>query len=159
MSTRLRPITDDDLDAIVALNDRHVELTAPMDRARLVELAGAADHADVIEADGELGGFVITFAPGASYDGTHFGWFSERYDDFCYLDRIIVHEDFQRRGLGTFTYDQIEGDCGRPVLALEVNLDPPNEPSLAFHRARGYTEVGQSDASGHLVSLMVKPLS
>ena len=71
----------------------------------------------------------------------------------------MIHEDFQRRGLGTSVYDEIEGTCGRAVLALEVNLDPPNEPSLAFHRARGYAEVGQSDASGHLVSLMVKLLS
>ena len=159
MSTRLRPIATADLDAVVALNDRHVELTAPMDRDRLVELVDAAEHADVIDVDGQFAGFVITFAAGAAYDGTHFAWFAERYDDYCYLDRIIVHEDFQRRGLGTFVYDELEGDCGRPVFALEVNIDPPNEPSLAFHHARGFTEVGQSDASGHLVALMVKQLS
>jgi uncharacterized protein len=156
---RLRPITPDDHAAVVALNDRHVELTAPMDETRLTELAGAAEHADVIEADGGFAGFVITFGPGAAYDGTHYSWFSERYDDFCYLDRIVIHEDFRRRGLGSFTYDELEGTCGRSVFALEVNIDPPNEPSLAFHRARGYAEVGQSDASGHLVSLMVKKLS
>ena len=101
-------------------------------------------------------GFVITFAAGAAYDGAHFAWFAERYDDYCYLDRIVIHEDFQRRGLGTFVYDELEGSCGRPVFALEVNIDPPNEPSLAFHRARGFAEVGQSDASGHLVALMVE---
>ena len=70
------------------------------------------------------------------------------------LQSQLLHDD-----LGTFVYDEVEGSCGRPVLALEVNIDPPNEPSLAFHRARGFTEVGQSDASGHLVSLMVKQLS
>ena len=102
---------------------------------------------------------MITFVTGAAYDGAHFAWFAERYDDYCYLDRIVIHEEFQRRGLGTFAYDELEGSCGRPVFALEVNIDPPNEPSLAFHRARGFTEVGQSDASGHLVSLMVKQLS
>jgi uncharacterized protein len=159
MTTRLRPMTADDHAAVVALNDRHVHLTAPMDEARLVELASAAEHADVIEVDGQFAGFVITFAVGASYDGVHFAWFAERYDDYCYLDRIVIHEDFQRRGLGTWVYDELEGSCGRPVFALEVNLDPPNEPSLAFHRARGFNEVGQSDASGHLVSLMVKQLS
>jgi len=71
----------------------------------------------------------------------------------------VIHEDFQRRGLGTFVYDELEGGCGRPVFALEVNIDPPNEPSLAFHRGRGFVEVGRSDASGHLVALMVKQLS
>jgi predicted GNAT superfamily acetyltransferase len=159
MTTRLRPITVDDHAAVVALNDRHVHLTAPMDEARLVELAAAAEHADVIEVDGQFAGFVITFGAGAAYDGAHFAWFGERYDDYCYLDRIVIHDEFQRRGLGTFTYDALEGSCGRSLLALEVNIDPPNEPSLAFHQARGFTEVGQSDASGHLVSLMVKQLS
>lgn len=159
MTTRLRPITPADHAEVVALNERHVDLTAPMDEARLVELAASAEHADVIEVDGQLAGFVITFGVGAAYDGAHFAWFAERYDDYCYLDRIVIHEDFQRRGLGSFTYDELEGSCGRPVFALEVNIDPPNEPSLAFHRARGFTEVGQSDASGHLVALMVKQLS
>ena len=151
-------MTPADHEAVVALNERHVHLTAPMDAALLVELVAAAEHADVIDVDGQFAGFVITFVAGAAYDGTHFGWFAERYDDYCYLDRIVIHEDFQRRGLGTFVYDELEGSCGRPVFALEVNIDPPNEPSLAFHRARGFTEVGQSDASGHLVSLMVKNL-
>jgi uncharacterized protein len=159
MTTLLRPITPDDHAAVVALNERHVHLTAPMDEERLVELAAAAEHADVIEVDGSFAGFVITFGSGAAYDGTHFTWFAERYDDYCYLDRIVIHEEFQRRGLGSFTYDQLEGSCGRPVFALEVNIDPPNEPSLAFHRARGFVEVGRTDASGHPVSLMVKQLS
>src|SRR3954454_18862887 len=156
MSTRLRPITPDDHADVVALNDRHVHLTAPMDEARLAELVAAAEHADVIEVEGQFAGFVVTFAPGAAYDGVHFTWFAERYDDYCYLDRIVIHEDFQRRGLGSRVYDELEGSCGRPVFALEVNLDPPNEPSLAFHRGREFTEVGQSDASGHLVTMMVK---
>ena len=154
----LRPITPADHDDVLALNERHVELLAPLDRARLLELLDAADHADVIDVDGSFAGFVITFATGSSYDGENFAWFSERYDDHCYLDRIVLHEDFQRRGLGSRVYDELEGSCGRPVFALEVNLDPPNEPSLAFHRARGYAEVGQRDSGGHLVSLMVKHL-
>ena len=159
MTTRLRPITPDDHAVVVALNDRHVELTAPMDEARLAELVAAAEHADVIDVDGQFAGFVITFVAGAAYDGAHFTWFSERYDDYCYLDRIVIHEEFQRRGLGTFAYGELEDSCNRPVFALEVNVDPPNEPSLAFHRARGFTEVGRSAASGHLFSLMVKELS
>jgi len=159
MAIRLRPIKVDDHAGIVALNERHVHLTAPMDEARLVELVAAAERADVIDVDGRFAGFVITFGTGAAYDGAHFAWFAERYDDYCYLDRIVIHEDFQRRGLGSHVYDELEAGCGRPVFTLEVNIDPPNEPSLAFHRGRGFTEVGRSDASGHLVSLMVKQLS
>ena len=42
-------------------------------------------------------------------------------------------------------YDEIEARARlAPVMCLEVNLDPPNEPSLAFHRRRGYVEVGRT---------------
>ncbi len=84
---------------------------------------------------------MLTFASGSAYDGENFAWFGERYRDFRYLDRIVIHADFRRRGLGTRVYDELED--GPAMLALEVNLDPPNEPSLAFHRSRGYEEVGR----------------
>jgi predicted GNAT superfamily acetyltransferase len=42
------------------------------------------------------------------------------------------------------------------VMCLEVNLEPPNEPSLAFHRRRGYVEVGQQVWSDHLLTMMEK---
>ncbi len=156
---RLRPITARDHSGVLELNQRHVELLAPMDESRLAELRTAADTAHVIEVDGNFAGFVITFTAGAAYDGENFGWFSQRFDDFCYLDRVVIHEDFQRRGLGSAVYDLLEAGCGRPVFTLEVNLDPPNEASLAFHRARGFTEVGQRVSGGHLVTLMAKPLT
>ena len=151
-------MTADDHTEVVDLNERHVHLTAPMDQARLAELAGAAERADVIEVDGQFAGFVLTFAAGSAYDGDHFRWFSEQYDDFCYLDRIVIHDDFRRRGLGSQVYDELESSCGRPLFALEVNLDPPNEGSLAFHRARDFAEVGQRVSFGHLVSLFLKTL-
>ena len=71
----------------------------------------------------------------------------------------MLHETFRRRGLGTFVYDEIEkvaGPYGR--LALEVNLVPRNEASLAFHTGRGYVEVGRLGDEEHLVSLMEKAL-
>ncbi|MEJ7757443.1 MAG: hypothetical protein WKF83_15050 [Nocardioidaceae bacterium] len=44
-------------------------------------------------------------------------------------------------------------------MALEVYAEPPNEVSLAFHAARGYTEVGRSTQDNGKVSAMfVKPL-
>ncbi len=71
---------------------------------------------------------------------------------------MVIHEDFRRRGLASAVYDELESSCGRPLFALEVNLDPPNVASLAFHRARGYTEVGQRLSSGHLVSMLTLSL-
>ena len=154
----LRPITPADHADVLALNERHVELTAPLDGRRLQAMVGWADRAEVVDVDGAFAGFVLTFASGAAYDGDNFGWFGRRFDDFCYLDRVVIHEGFRRRGLATRVYDELEGSCGRPTFALEVNLDPPNEPSLAFHRARGFTDVGQRVVEDHLLTMMAKPL-
>lgn len=155
----LRPLRDTDIPAVLALNERNVEALAPMDEPRLHQLRGLAERFDVLELDGAFAGFVITFAPGTSYDSENYAWFSERYEDFSYLDRIVLHEDVRRRGLGTFVYDEVETAAkahGR--LTLEVNLVPRNDASLAFHTQRGYAEVGRLGDDQHLVSLMEKEL-
>jgi predicted GNAT superfamily acetyltransferase len=154
----LRPATDADAAAILALNERNVVKLAPMDAARLDQLRELADRVDVVDVDGAFGGFVITFGPGTTYDSDNYRWFTDRHGDgFYYLDRIVLHEDFRRRGLGGFVYDEVEAIArkhGR--MALEVNLVPPNDASLAFHRSRGYVEVGRLGDEDHLVSLLEK---
>jgi predicted GNAT superfamily acetyltransferase len=156
----LRPITDADLAVVLALNSRFVEYLSPLDAERLAWLVGLADRAEVVDVDGEVAGFVVTFAPGSDYDSENYRWFTERYGDrFYYLDRIVIGERFRRRGLAGFVYDAMEATA-RPAgrLALEVNVDPPNAGSLAFHAGRGYVEVGRLGDPGHVVALMVREL-
>lgn len=156
----LRPITPADRDAVLGWNEAHVELLSPLDDQRLEVLLGWSDLGCVITDGGRDVGFVLTFAAGSAYDSANFRWFSNRYDAFYYLDRIVVDPGLRRTGVASRVYDEIEDRARQvgPVMCLEVNLDPPNEPSLEFHRRRGYTEVGQDDATGHLVGLMVKEL-
>ena len=156
----LRPIGPTDHARVLAWNHDHVDLLAPMDEGRLRTLLGWADLGCVIgDADRDVG-FVLTFAAGTAYDSANYRWFTERYPSFYYLDRVVVDAAVRRTGVATRVYDEIEERARRlaPVMCLEVNLDPPNEPSLAFHRRRGYVEVGRDDATGHLVGLMVKEL-
>lgn len=156
---RLRPITDADHEAVLALNEANVELLAPMDADRLGRLQQWADLAHVIEHEGAFAGFVLTFLPGSAYDSVNYRWFGERYDDFCYLDRIVLVPEVRRLGLATRVYDTIEhGARSHGRMALEVNLEPPNVPSLRFHEGRGYVPVGSQEALGHVVSLMVREL-
>jgi uncharacterized protein len=155
----LRPLRDTDVADVLALNAANLSALAPMDEVRLHELRSLADRFDVLDVDGGFGGFVITFAGGAAYDSENYRWFRARHRRFYYLDRIVLHEGFRRRGLGGFVYDEIEKVAtpyGR--LALEVNLVPRNDPSLAFHAGRGYVEVGRLGDEEHLVSLMEKAL-
>jgi len=158
---KLRRIDPADHAQVLALNEANVVKLAPMDGARLLELDRVADRFDVIDVDGGFGGFVITFAPGSTYDSENYRWFTERYDrHFYYLDRIVLADEHRRQGLGTFVYDEIEHVARRyGRLALEVNLVPRNDASLAFHDRRGYAEVGRLGDDAHLVSLMEKRLS
>lgn len=158
----LRPVTDADADDVLALNEHEVEMLAPMDEDRFHAMRQSAHRFDVVQVDGTFGGFVITFAPGADHDSENYRWFSERSgggDDFYYLDRFVLHESQRRRGIGGRVYDDVESvAAGYGRLALEVNLVPRNEASLAFHASRGYVEVGQLGDPQHLVSLMEKAL-
>jgi hypothetical protein len=158
---KLRRIDDSDHAQVLALNEANVVKLAPMDEARLLELDRIADRFDVIDVEGGFGGFVITFAPGTTYDSENYRWFTERYDGhFYYLDRIVLADEHRRQGLGTFVYDELEHVARRyGRLALEVNLVPRNDVSLAFHDRRGYVEVGRLGDDAHLVSLMEKRLS
>jgi predicted GNAT superfamily acetyltransferase len=156
----LRRIADRDVPAVLALNARNVQALAPLDEARLHELNAIADMFHVVEADGRFAGFVVTFAPGTSYDSENYRWFNQRYGaDFYYLDRIVLHEDVRRRGLGGFVYDEVEAVAAKyGRLALEVNVAPRNDASLAFHLSRGFVEVGRLGDEKKMVSLMEKEL-
>ena len=158
---RLRPITDDDILTVLDLNDRDVELLAPLDAGRLEQLRGWADRADVIDLGEQVAGFVVTFAAGTDYDSENYRWFGERFGhDFAYLDRIVIGAEFRRRGLARFVYDTLEAEVARTGrLALEVNLEPPNRGSLAFHHGRGYVDLDSRGEPGHVVTLMAKELS
>ncbi|HET8983563.1 MAG TPA: GNAT family N-acetyltransferase [Pedococcus sp.] len=160
-SVLLRDIADLDVPLVLDLNERNVELLAPLDAARLDQLSTWAHRAQVIEVAGEPAGFVITIPAGTDYDSPNYRWFSALYgSSFHYLDRIVFEDRFRRRGLGSVVYDMIEADAataGR--LALEVNAEPPNPASLAFHAARGFAEVGRLGGPGKTVAMLAKDLT
>lgn len=155
--TVLRPITPVDHPAVLAWNEANVELLAPLSAERLVELLDQGDGV-IIEEAGAAVGFVLTFLAGSAYSSPNYAWFAARHDAFLYLDRVVVDRSVRRTGVGGRVYDLIERRAAEvgPVMCLEVNLDPPNEPSLAFHRNRGYLEVGQQVWSDHLLTMMEK---
>ena len=156
----LRPLEERDVADVLALNEAEVFWLAPMDEARLWEIHAVADLFVVAEVDGEFAGFVVTVAPGTSYDSENYRWFAERYgEDFYYLDRVALGPASRRRGVGSRIYELAE-DTARTFgrLALEVRQEPPNEVSLAFHTGRGFEPVGVLGEPGHRNTLMVKEL-
>ena len=129
--------------------------------AHIVDLS---TFALVAEIDDEIAGFCLVLAAAADYRSVIYRWFSERYDDFVYLDRVAFPPAHQGRGMGRAIYTEVERLAAprRPTatqFTLEVNLRPRNDRSLAFHDRLGFVEVGQQETDyGALVSLMAKPL-
>ena len=157
----LRPMTDDDTEAVLSLNDSSVDVTGPLDADRLALLRSMSARADVMEVDGWVAAFCLVLPPEADYDSPNFGWFRERFDrDFLYLDRVVVSRLHRRAGIGGAVYDAAESDAtARGRLACEVNAEPPNEPSLAFHAHRGFVEAGRlRHDSGKVTAMLVKEL-
>jgi uncharacterized protein len=160
----LRAYRADDLPAVHAINDAEVPAVGQETPDALAHIAAQSVIAHVAEVDGEVAGFCFVLAPGADYGSKNYAWFSERYDDFIYLDRVAILPIHQRRGIGRALYAEVERLVserrpGATVFALEVNLRPRNDTSLTFHAALGFAEVGRRETDyDTLVSMMVKPL-
>ncbi len=157
----IRPIGSADVDEILAINQANVPDVGSVDAARMTFLFGESPIALAVELDATIVGFCLVMPSGGNYDSVNYRWFCERYDDFMYLDRVAFDSAAQGRGLGTLLYaevDRLMAERGDALLALEVNVEPPNVPSLAFHRRLGFVEVGQQDTPyGIRVSMQMRP--
>lgn len=160
----LRDYRPGDLETIHQINQGEVPAVGTETITDLGDIADQSTIALVAEIDDTIAGFCLVLAPGADYDSLNYLWFSERYGDFVYLDRVAFPAAFQGRGHGRAMYAAVERLAAQrrstaTHLTLEVNLRPRNDQSLAFHARLGFEEVGQRETSyGTLVSLMAKPL-
>ncbi len=155
----IRQMTPADFDAVLRINEANVPAVSSIALDHLAFLVEESAIALVVDVDGVVAGFCLVLGPGSTYESVNYRWFMDRYDDAMYLDRVAFDVAFQGRGLGTALYGEVhERVCeidGMNRWTLEVNADPPNLPSLAFHAARGFVEVGQQHTPyGITVSLM-----
>jgi len=163
MSTepRIRDFAPDDLEPVWRLNEAAVDAVSSVTRDQLLALVDMSRDVLVIDDGGEIIGFCNTFNPGADYRSVNYRWFSERYAEFVYLDRIVIAESHRNRGLGALLYDEIQrrmaATPGNRHLLCEVNFSPPNEGSLRFHRRIGFLPVGyQESKPGLVVEMLAK---
>ena len=158
----LRPFAAPDADAVLALNNASVPEVNELDAAEVTRLAGLAASALVAEVDGAFAGFCWVLGPGRPYDSLNYRWFSARYDSFVYLDRVAVHADHRRHGIGRALYGELVRQFAPtcPLLLCEVNVRPLNAASLRFHQSLGFCEVGRqdTDAGRKTVSLLALEL-
>lgn len=181
----VRPMVAGDLGEVLALNQTSVPAVGELDAARLTALVHMAELALVVResgtaaaagpvagaapADGapdgapggRLAGFVVALGPGCGYASPNYGFFDAGPADFLYVDRIAVAPWAHRSGLGRRLYAEVVArarELRRGRVTCEVNLQPPNPRSQAFHAALGFVEVGRQWTYGHTVEVQLLEL-
>lgn len=136
------------LAAILALNNAHaaeLSLLTEHELARMI--AGAFRAASFGKADA----FLLAFDQEANYASPNFLWFRNRLGSFVYVDRVVVAKHARGRGLAKRLYADLFAaarEAGYGIVCCEVNTDPPNAGSDAFHAALGFREVGRQAIHG-----------
>jgi predicted GNAT superfamily acetyltransferase len=140
--------TPDLAQALLALNNAHAVELSWLEPARLAHLVAEAFLAERIGQDDAL---LLAFDQDADYDSPNFLWFRERFPRFVYVDRIVVAAEARGRGHARRLYQLLferARAAGHERVVCEVNSNPPNPASDAFHADLGFVPVGTGEIHG-----------
>jgi predicted GNAT superfamily acetyltransferase len=157
----VRAGTPHDQPAVLSLNNTATPHVNALTDEQFAWIAGEADYYRVAERDGAIMGFVFAIRNGTSYWSGNYAWFAARYPAFIYLDRVVVAPDARKCGVGRALYDDlVKFASGRwPRITLEVNVEPPNPGSIAFHERMQFTRVGMRRYADGEVAMFERLLS
>ena len=131
-------------EALLYLNNASARETSLLTLKRFDRLIRSAHVALFIPPAVAL---LLAFEDTDDYDGGHFLWFRRRPGRFLYVDRIVISEEWRRRGLARMLYEELfkrAGQLGHSRIVGEVNVEPPNPVSDQFHEALGFAEIGRA---------------
>ncbi|RYV49449.1 GNAT family N-acetyltransferase [Pengzhenrongella frigida] len=155
MNSLPRRITPADLPVLAALNDAAVPAVSPLGLAGLTALLPHCDTAVVLDDDaGTPVAFLLALVAGAEYASENYQWFEANRPGSLYVDRLAVAPRAHGRGLGRLLYEAVAARAetlGLTEITCEVNLEPPNPESMAFHARLGFVQVGEQSTKGETV--------
>ena len=150
-----RPIAPRDLPVLAALNDAAVPAVSALGLDGLI--AHLPRCALAVVADDDAGSpvaFLLALAPGSDYASENYRWFETHRPGSLYVDRIVVAPTAHGRGLGRLLYAAVAdraSELGLAEITCEVNLEPPNPGSMAFHARLGFAQIEELDTKGGAV--------
>src|SRR5215469_14016193 len=130
-----------DLDVLLALSNAHEKEIGIFTKEAFAELVALSFRTRMT---GERDAFLIALSEHAPEIAPNWRWFAARFPRFVYIDRVVVAEDSRKRGLGSLLYNDVmeaARGAGHTRLCCEVNIDPPNPGSDAFHTKMGFEEI------------------
>ena len=134
-----------DATALLLLNNANAKETASLDDAGLKALLGIAFYARGIDRGATA--FLIALEQTAAYVNPNFMWFKASRESGVYIDRIIVSIVARGQGIARLLYQDLFAAAkrsGHDRVVCEVNIEPPNPVSEAFHVAMGFEAIGQA---------------
>ena len=143
----IRHVEDGDINDVVRFNRQAAKWVGDKDRT-FFERYAALPHFLVLEDEGEPAAFLLAMNEDVDYDSPNFLWFQERYERFCYVDRVVVDDSRKRQGLGRRLYEYVMQHKGPPPLVCEVCFEPENTESIRFHETLGFQAVGTLTSGG-----------
>ena len=158
----LRPAHNQDFERVLAINEAGRPGVSPLTLAELTLICAGESHCHVAEREPEVIGYVITYTDTDRYEGEEFNWFKHNFARFLYIDQIAIARSARGAGVGAQVYRFLEQRAHKQALTslvCEVNLEPPNPVSLAFHTRERFVEAGTlATSDGRTVSLRRKEL-
>ena len=159
-----RPVRGEDIPRLVELNN-HAAPAVPVETAEsMAALLDVAQWTAVVEGpDQRPIGAVITVGTGADYSSENYLYFEGHFESHLYIDRVFVDEAHRSSGIGQVLYRAVEDEArrlGASAVTCEVNLEPPNPRSLAFHHREGFRDLDTQATKGGavVVQLMAKEI-
>jgi len=143
----VRRVELSDVSAVLALNNTHAVELSLLDVEKLRRLLGVASLATAIGPPAQPDAFLLAFDHDTPPQGPNHSWFLARHPRFLYIDRVCVEPRARRRGLARALYAHALAEAARRgvrIVCCEVNTDPPNPGSDAFHASLGFVEAGRT---------------
>lgn len=155
-----RAIQLDDHARLLELNNRHARELSWQSADAFATLLGRAWHARTC---GDAAALLIAFDQDADYSNPNFAWCCARYRRFVYVDRIVVDAFARGQGAAERLYRELferAATHGHHRILCEINAEPPNPASRAFHLKQGFVRIGeQALANGKTVEYFQHALS
>jgi len=145
----LRDLQEADVPVMLALNNAHSKETSLLDDAALTSLLAQCVYARGV-GRGEVA-LLLALDQAAAYENPNFEWFKERRERFVYIDRVIVAAAARGKGLAGRLYRDLFAKAaamGHRCVVCEVNVEPPNPASDAFHKSMGFEVIGEATIYG-----------
>ncbi|CAK9781392.1 acetyltransferase [Cutaneotrichosporon oleaginosum] len=142
-----RPLAPADVAPLLALNNEHAQALSWQEPGQFDTLLGTAFHTRTIGPEGAPAALLVAFDQSAAYDNDNFRWLKARFSTFVYIDRVVVAASAAGKGYARALYDELgetAAAAGQQRLVCEINVDPPNPGSVAFHSKMGFREVGRA---------------